>query len=246
MKDGLLVKGIKFKDHKYIGDPINAVRIFNNKEVDEIIFLDIGASINNTIPKFKLIEDIADECYVPFTVGGGIKSLVHIQKILYSGAEKICLNTAAIEKNSIIKEASKHFGSQAIIVCIDIKKDCKGEYVIYSHCGTRRVDNRLIDYIRLIEDMGAGEIMINSIHKDGTKEGFDIELLGVLSNMVEIPIIGLAGASKIGDFEIAVRKTNVSALSAGSFFVFHGRRDAVLIQYPSKEKLKNVYNESPK
>lgn len=241
MKEGFLVKGKNFINHRYIGDPINAARIFSNKEVDEIMFLDISASLSKKDPDFDLIENVADECYTPFAVGGGIRTIEHIRKILYAGAEKVCLNTIVCEKPDFVEEAAKTFGSQAIVVSIDVCQEDDGSYTVYSHSGTRRTHYNLFDYVKLIEASGAGEILINSIDRDGTKKGYDIELIKQVSDSVKLPVIALGGASGIKNFEEVLHYTLASAVAAGALFVFHGSRDAVLIQYPNSNELKKLH-----
>jgi imidazole glycerol-phosphate synthase subunit HisF len=240
IKDGVLVKGKNFTNHRYVGDPINAVRIFNAKEVDEIIFLDISATLENKKLSLKLIEDITDECYVPFTVGGGIQNIEEIRDILYSGAEKVCLNTVVYENPELVRHASNKFGSQAIIVAIDVKKNKNKCYDVYSHAGTKKVNCNLLDHVKKAESLGAGEILINSIDKDGTKASYDKDLLKMVSDAVNIPVIAAGGASSLEDFKDCFMKTNISALAAGAFFVFHGARDAVLIRYPNKKQIANI------
>jgi len=246
IKNGVLVKGKNFINHRYVGDPINAVRIFNTKEVDEIIFLDISATLENKKLSLKLIEDITDECYVPFAVGGGIQSVEEIKNILYAGAEKVCLNTIVFENPELVRLASNKFGSQAIVVAIDVKKNSNGCYDVYSHAGTKKINCNLLDHIKKVESLGAGEILINSIDKDGTKTGYDKELLTMVSDVVNIPVIASGGASSIEDFKDSFAKTNVSALAAGAFFVFHGARDAVLIRYPNKKQIADILSSRKK
>ena len=246
IKDGVLVKGKNFTNHRYVGDPINAVRIFNNKEVDEIIFLDISATLKNKKLSLKLIEDIADECYVPFAVGGGIQSIEEIRDILYCGAEKVCLNTIVFENPQLITLASNKFGSQAIVVVMDVKENSNGCYDVYSHAGTKKVNCNLLDHVKKVESLGAGEILINSIDRDGTKNSYDKDLLRMVSDAVNIPVIGSGGASSLEDFKDSFAETSISALAAGAFFVFHGSRDAVLIRYPNKKQIVNILSSRKK
>jgi cyclase len=237
-KNDGLVKSIKFKNHKYIGDPINAIKIFNDKEVDELIFLDIDASKNNTPPNFKLISQIASECFMPVCYGGGINSLKQIEKILKLGIEKIAINTQNLKDSNFIKKASNLFGSSTIVVSIDIKKNLFGNYSIYSHSLNKNYKN-IFDFIKKTEDDGAGEILINSIYNDGIMKGYDLSLIKKISMNAKIPVIACGGASSIKDFRDVIQ-SDASAAAAGSFFVFHGPHKAVLMSYPSEEELNYI------
>ena len=239
LRNNGLVKTVKFKDPKYVGDPINAVKIFNEKEVDELIFLDITATEEKKKPNFKLIRDIAGECFMPLAYGGGIRNIEDIREILALGAEKVILNSYAIENPSFIREASFLFGSQSIVVSIDIKKSLFGKYEIYVARGTK---NTKIDPVRLavnMAELGAGEIFLNSVDRDGTQQGFDGDLIKRVASTVDIPIIACGGAGKLEDFVEAVQ-AGASAVAAGSFFVFHGKHRAVLISYPEYHTLEEI------
>lgn len=240
-----LVKGVGFKDHRYVGDPINAVQIFNSKEVDEILFLDITATAENRIPSPDLIQRIADQCLVPFAVGGGIKSLADAKALLSSGAEKICLNTAALENPNLIRQIADTFGSQSVIVSIDIKKGFWGRYDAYIRCGSQKISGSPIELARLAEDHGAGEVLITSIDRDGTRQGYDLDLIRSVSESVSIPTIAGGGAGSYEDLTLALRDAKADAVAAGSLFVFHGRRQAVLISYPSAEEHDTITQASP-
>jgi len=244
LKNKGLVKSIKFKDYTYIGDPINAVKIFNEKEVDELIFLDIDATNNKMDPPYKLIENIASECFMPFCYGGGINNIEQISKIIKSGAEKIAINTKAFEDPKFIEEAVKEFGSSTIVVSIDYKKNFLGKYQVYTHSGKKNTNMSPVEYAKKVEQLGAGEIFLNSIEKDGTMTGYDIEQVQKVSTAVGIPIIASGGAGSLSDIEQVLTQGKASAAAAGSFFVFQGRHRAVLISYPaygeiSKLQLKN-------
>jgi len=240
-----LVKTIKFnkKTATYIGDPINAVRIFNDMEADELVFLDILASLENRSVSVETVKDIGDEAFMPFAVGGGIKTVDQIKELINAGAEKVVLNTSAIETPELITLASGLFGNQSIIVSIDVKKNRWGKYKIYSHCGSKETKLDPVEYARQVALLGAGEIMINSIDRDGTMEGYDLEIIQKLADAVSIPLIACGGASKLIDFNGAVKTGNASAVAAGSIFVFHGPRRAVLINYPTKEEMKEIFND---
>lgn len=241
LRDNGLVKTEKFKKETYIGDPLNAVKIFNEKEVDELIFLDIDASKNKTEPSYNLIKDIASECFMPFCYGGGVKTIEHIKKIITSGAEKIAINTAAHLNPTLIREATNMFGSSTIVVSIDVKKDFFGKKKVYILSGKKNTKIDPVTYAKKMEELGAGEIMLNSIDNDGMMSGYDIELLESVSSAVSIPVIACGGAGKIEHFREAINKGKVSAVSAGSFFIYQGVRKAVLISYPSQEELVEVY-----
>ena len=236
MNNGL-VKGVKFKNHRYIGDPMNAVRIFSDKEADELILLDIGASDNNQILSIDTVEKIADECYMPFCIGGGIHNVEQIRLLLNAGAEKVSINTAAISDTEFIRKASELFGSQSIVVSIDLKKDWRGNYKIYTNCGRNKMGTEFWYFLQNIEKYGAGELLINVINRDGAMQGYDIELLKKITSFVNMPVIACGGLGSIDHISTLVSETEVSAAAGGSFFVFQGRKRGILITYPSKLKL---------
>lgn len=236
LKGAGLVKGVAFKDHRYVGDPINAVQIFNSKEVDEILFLDITATDENRVPSAEMIQRIADQCLVPFAVGGGIRSVSQIQAILAAGAEKVCLNTGAVECPGLVQEAAKAFGSQSVIVSIDVKKNFWGKQEAYVRCGQRKSGMSPVELARKLESEGAGEILVNSIDRDGSREGYDLNLIQSISEAVSIPVIAAGGAGHYEHLQQAIQIGKADAVAAGSLFVFHGRRQAVLISYPSSEE----------
>lgn len=239
MSNNGLVKGINFKDHRYIGDPINAVQIFNTMEVDELLFLDITATKENRIPPINLVQKIADQCLMPFGIGGGIKKIQDIRNLLSAGAEKICLNTSALENPSLIKEAVSIFGSQSIVVSLDYKKNLFGKNYVFSRCGTKLISKDLLKTAKEIESMGAGEILLNSIDKDGTMTGYDLKIITEISKNINIPIIACGGAGSYNDLKDGIA-AGASAVSAGSMFVFHGPRKAVLISYPDKKEIEKI------
>jgi cyclase len=235
-----LVKGVKFKDHTYVGDPINTVQIFNTKEADEILFLDIAATREKRIPPLDLIQRIANQCLMPFGIGGGITTVKQIKEILSTGAEKVCICTAAIENPLLVKEASRVFGNQSIIVSIDVKRGFWGKYEIYKKNGTLGTGIDPIEHARYMESMGAGELLINSIDRDGTMQGYDLDLLQKITTAVNIPVIACGGAGSLEDLSSAIHSGGCSAAAAGSLFVFHGKRRAVLINYPSKLEQEHI------
>tara|TARA_B100000575_G_C23100398_1_gene634844 strand:- start:41 stop:781 length:741 start_codon:yes stop_codon:yes gene_type:complete len=234
LKNKGLVKTIKFnkKNTKYIGDPINAVRIFNDFKADELVFLDIEASLNNTTISYDLVKDIADEAFMPFAVGGGINNISQVEKILKLGAERVIINTNSIVNDKFISELVKEFGSSTVIVSVDIKKNFFGQYNVYHSCGTVKSNLSLIEYLNKIEDSGVGEIFFQSINNDGTYKGYDLELIKFVSKNTTVPIIPCGGCSSFDDFNNLDNIEGVNGYAAGSVFVFFGPRRAVLINYP--------------
>jgi cyclase len=238
IKNAGLVKTIRFKNEKYVGDPINAVKILNEKEVDEIIILDITASVEKRRPNIKMISDIASECFMPVCYGGGITHIDEIKEIFYTGVEKVSINTNAVYNPGLILEAARLFGSQSIVVSIDVKKNLFGEYRVFTHRGKNNTHLGVVESAVNAQNSGAGEIFLTSIDRDGTYKGYDTELIKKVSEAVSIPVIACAGAGNIADFTDAIR-CGASAVAAGSLFVFYGKNRAVLINFPSQEELKN-------
>lgn len=236
-----LVKTVKFRNAKYIGDPINAVKIFNEKEVDEIIVLDITATMEQRKPSMRVISEIASECFMPLCYGGGIRALGDIKAIFNLGVEKVGINTYACENPHFVKEAAEVFGSQSIVVSIDVKRNVSGNYEVYTHGGTKATSLDPVCFVREMETMGAGEIFLNSIDRDGTMQGYDIELIRKVSSAVSVPVVACGGAAGVESLAEAVRQGGASAVSAGSMFVFHGRHRAVLINFPTSEELQQAF-----
>lgn len=237
-----LVKSIKFKDFTYIGDPINAVRIFNEKEVDEIVLLDINASREKREPNFDLIAEIGSEAFVPFAYGGGVSEISHVKKIMYAGAEKVVINSAFLQKPNFITEVSEYIGSSSTVVSIDVKKNLWGKYRGFTHVQNKIIDNTPVELAQKAEQLGAGELFINSVDLDGMMTGYDLILLQEICKTVSIPVVACGGAGKITDLRDALQKANVDAVAAGSMFVFHGKHRAVLINYPNKEEISSLQN----
>jgi cyclase len=227
-----LVKSVKFKDYTYIGDPINAVRIFNDCFADEIIILDIDASKKGSTIDLQLVREVGEEANMPFSVGGGISTIQQIYERLKGGAEKAIINSAALDNPAFIKEASDNFGSSTITVCIDIKKSLLGKYQVYSHKTKKVLSLNYLDYVKMIEDAGAGEIIIQSVDNDGVMKGYDHKLYETLSKEISIPLIALGGAGSVGDMEKLWENSAVNSFSAGSMFVYYGKMKGVLINYP--------------
>jgi cyclase len=244
LKNKGLVKGIKFKNHKYVGDPLNAVKIFNDKKADELVFLDIQATNENRNIDISLVKAIGDQCNMPFSVGGGIRSIAQIKDCIKAGAEKVVINTYAFENPYFIKEASDYFGSSTIVVSIDVKKNLFGKYQVYTNSGAKNTSVNPIEYATLVEQNGAGEIIVNSIDNDGAMQGYDLELTKLISENVSIPVIALGGAGNLTDFKLAIEHGNASAVAAGSLFVYYGHRRAVLINYPDRETINQLFYEN--
>lgn len=237
IKNGGLVKSVRFKEYKYVGDPINAVKIFNEKEVDEIVILDISASSENRGPNYKQIKELTSEAFMPLGYGGGITKLDEIKELIAAGVEKVILNSGAFSNPGLINEGAKYVGSQSIVVSIDVKKNLWGKYKVYTKGGNQKTDLNPVSFARQMEDAGAGELLLCSIDKDGTFGGYDTELIKQISSEVSIPVVASGGASSVEDFRLAI-EAGASAVSAGSFFVFQRPHRAVLISYPNPDVLK--------
>ena len=240
LKNKGLVKSVKFKNHRYIGDPINAVKIFNDLKADELVFLDILASKENRMMSLDFVRSVGNEANMPFAVGGGIKTIEEIKQVINAGAEKVIINSYAVENPDFIKEASDVFGSSTIVVSIDVKKNLFGKKRIYTQGGEKSTKLDSIAFAKKMAENGAGEIIINSIDQDGTMAGYDLELVEAISSAVTIPVVAAGGAGTIEDFPKAV-DSYASAVAAGSMFVYHGPRKAVLINYPSKAEIKKLF-----
>lgn len=239
--DGRLVKTVKFKNPAYIGDPINAIKIYNGKEVDELIVTDITATIENRPPNFRLVSEIVDECFMPLCYGGGIRKLEDIKRLYSLGIEKVAINSYAFEKPEFITQASELFGSQSVMVSIDIKKTLFSKYIVYTHGGRKSTKMNVIDYAVKMELMGAGEILLNSIDRDGTWDGYDIDLIKSVSRSVSIPVIACGGAGKVEHFRAAVKEGGASAVAAGSMVVYQGKGLGVLINFPRLRELQENF-----
>ncbi|WNL15934.1 AglZ/HisF2 family acetamidino modification protein [Arcobacter cryaerophilus gv. pseudocryaerophilus] len=238
-----LVKTVKFKEGKYVGDPINAVKIFNEKESDELIVLDIDATVEGREPDYKMIENLASECRMPLCYGGGIKTVEQATKIFNLGVEKIALSSAVIENLKLVSDISKEVGSQSVVVVIDVKKKMFGGYDIYTHNGTKKTNIDLEKFIIELQSLGIGEIVINSIDNDGVMKGYDLSLIEKIKPLINVPMTVLGGAGTLEDINKLIEKFGIIGCSAGSLFVFKGKYKAVLINYPNKiEKEKLIRN----
>ncbi len=238
-----LVKTQQFKKPKYIGDPINAVKIFNDKEADELIFLDISATPEHKPPNFEIIKDIASEAFMPFGYGGGITTLKQIEQLFNLGVEKVILNTISYINPQIISQASKIFGSQSIVVSIDYKQNIFGKTEVDTSGGSFNTKRSPLEYAIKMQDLGAGEIFLNSIDRDGTFKGYDIKTIKEIAAKLDIPLIACGGAASLADFRLAVIEGGASAVSAGSMFVFQGIHRAVLITYPTYSELEITFKQ---
>lgn len=218
-KDFTLVKGVKFDSWRRVGSVTQSIRVYNMREVDELVFLDISATEENHPPDFNLIDELADDCFVPLTVGGGIKTVDDVTKLLRVGADKIAINTAAILNPNLIKETARLFGSQCVVVSIDAKKSNDGKYRIFTHSGRKEIKINPVEQAEKAEALGAGEIILTSIDKDGTMEGYDIELIKMVANAVSIPVIASGGAGNYQDMKKAI-DNGASAVAAASIFHF--------------------------
>ncbi|MFT7155113.1 MAG: cyclase [Parvicella sp.] len=241
LQDGGLVKTVKFKNPKYIGDPINAVKIFNDKEADELIFIDIDASKFNREPDYEVIKDIAQEAFMPLSYGGGIKNLIQIEKVLRVGVEKVVINSASLTGYDLIRNAAKEFGNSTIISAIDFKRSLFGKECVFNHVSSKTLKLNYFDHMKACEDAGAGELFINSVDRDGTFLGYDVKLLSELAEAVNIPVIACGGAGSVEQMVTLVKNTEISSSAAGSIFVFQGPHKAILIKYPERKLLEELF-----
>ncbi len=230
-----LVKTVNFKDSKYVGDPINAVRIFNEKEVDELMVLDIDATKEKREPDYKLIEHLAAECRMPLCYGGGVKTSEQIQQIIQLGVEKVSISSAAIESPKLISESAKIVGNQSIVIVLDVKKRVFGKkYEVCTHNGKKSTGLDPVEIAKKMESYGAGEIVVNSIDNDGVMKGYDEDLIAKIKSQIGIPLTAMGGAGSLEHIGMLIQKFGAIGASAGSLFVFKGPFRAVLINYPSR------------
>lgn len=241
LKDLGLVKTIRFKNPRYLGDPINAVRIFNDLQADELVFLDIQASKQNRSISLDIVREISDEAFMPFAVGGGICDIKTVEEILKNGAEKVVLNTSIINNCDFIKQIADHFGSQSIIASVDVKNNFFNKKNVWTKSNTINTKLDPVELAIKVQDYGAGEILINSIERDGCMCGYDLELLKIISKAVSIPVIACGGAGNLQHLK-AGYDAGAHSLAAGSLFVYHSERRAVLVNYPSKAEVIKIFN----
>lgn len=240
LKDQGLVKTTEFKDPVYLGDPVNIVRIFNDKEVDEIVLLDIGASREGRSPQFEIIERICSECFAPVGYGGGVHDPREITKLFRIGVEKVIIGTEAACNPGVVTTAARDFGSQSIVVAVDVCRGPDGQYHVFVKGGTLATGRDPIEYAIMMAARGAGELLLTSIERDGTRRGYDLDLVRAVAASVDIPVVACGGAGVNGDLVQAI-KAGASAAAAGSLFVFSGRRRAVLISYPTADELDRLF-----
>ena len=239
IKDGYLVKGTKFENHKYVGDVYNAVKIFSEKKVHEIQLLDISARNKSKCIDIELIQKIRKEIFVPLSVGGGIENLDQVSKIINEGVEKVIINSINFEGKNLIEEIANKFGSQSVIVSVDVKK-VDNIYRVFSNNGKIKKDIDLFEYLKQIQNSGAGEIILTSIDREGTKSGLDFDLYSIVEKYVDIPLIAHGGINSIENIINFFDNFSFSAVSCGKIFVFYGSRDAVLINYPDEVSIEKI------
>lgn len=239
LRNGGLVKTQMFANPKYVGDPINAIRIFNEKEVDELMVLDITATKVRREPDYALIEQFAGECFMPLAYGGGIQTVEQARQLFALGVEKVCLQTAALEDLSLITWLADQFGSQSILVSVDVKKNWLGKHQLFTAATGKTLPQDWCDYLMQAVRAGAGEVVLNAVDRDGMMQGMDLELIRRAAGAVSVPLIAMGGVGSLADIKAAV-DAGASAVAAGAFFVFQGPHRAVLITYPRYEELKGL------
>ena len=239
-----LVKTVNFQNPKYVGDPINAVKIFNEKEVDELMVLDIDASVNQTEPNFDLIRKLAVECRMPFCYGGGVKTVEHAKKIINLGAEKVAISSAALSNLSLLSDIGSSVGKQSVVVVLDVKKKStlfgSKIFELYVNNGKIKLNINLVEFLNQLSIIGIGELVINSIDQDGLMNGYDLELVELVRKLIDVPLTVLGGAGSLNDFKNLFDRYTIIGAAAGSFFVFKGKFKAVLISYPSKQEVRLI------
>jgi len=244
VKNKGLVKTVNFKTPKYLGDPINAVRIFNEKQVDELMILDIDATTENRGPDFKIIEYWASQCRMPLCYGGGITTLEEAKTIFGLGVEKVALSSAAVNDPTLVTKIADKVGSQSVIVVIDVKKNKNNQYEIFTHNGQKATGLDPVDFVKQMQASGVGEIVVNSIDNDGVMKGYDFNLIDLVRNAISVPITVLGGAGTLKDIAELISRYKIIGASAGSLFVFKGVYKAVLINYPSPADKKKLIAEA--
>jgi imidazole glycerol-phosphate synthase subunit HisF len=246
IQNGGLVKTVSFVEPKYLGDPINTVRIFNEKEVDELIVIDIDATTQNREPNYSLISNIASECRMPLCYAGGVKTTEQIERIICLGVEKVAISSAAIETPRLISESANRIGSQSIVVVMDVKKsDLFSGYELFTHNGNRATGISPKEFAKDVEDMGAGEVLLNSIDNDGKMKGYDFVLIDQVYDLINIPMTALGGCGSLTNIEELVERFGVIGAAAGSLFVFKGKYRSVLMNYPDILQKKIIFGKTP-
>ena len=239
-----LVKSIRFNNHRYIGDPINAVRIFNDLKADELAFIDIRATKENRTISIDFVKNVGEEANMPFSAGGGIRTLEDIRKIIGAGAEKVILNSIAGKNPGFITDAANAFGTSTITVCIDVKKDFLGKEKVWINAGKKSINSDPVQYAKQIEESGAGEIIIQSIDRDGTMKGYDVNLVKKIADSVSIPVVALGGAGEWDHLIELNAEVSLNGLAAGSLFIYHGERRAILVNYPGRQEILKLFKQS--
>jgi imidazole glycerol-phosphate synthase subunit HisF len=234
VKDKGLVKTVGFEKPKYVGDPINAVRIFNEKEVDELMVVEIDAATQRREPDYALIEKLAAECRMPLCYGGGVKTAEHVERIIGLGVEKVALSSALFEDKTVIPRSAAVVGNQSVVGVLDVRERGRGKYEVFTHNGTRATGRDPVDVAREIESLGVGEIVVNSIDRDGVMKGYDLELIDRIRQVTHVPMTCLGGAGSLDDMKAVTSRHGAIGVAAGSLFVFKGVYRAVLINYPAR------------
>ena len=240
LQNSSLVKTERFKNPDYLGDPINTVRIFNELEVDELIFLDISAAREKRKPNLQILKEIANECFMPLSYGGGVNTIEDIKEIFNIGLEKVCINSYAAEHSDFISNAADLFVSQSIVVSLDVKKNIFGKYEVVTISGTKRTKLDPVDYAIKMQDAGAGELLVTSIDREGTWSGFDVKLVKRVTDAVSIPVIANGGAGGVTDIGKVVNNGGACAVALGSMVVYQAKGMGVLVNFPDKEELERV------
>ncbi len=239
LKDGGLVKTVGFAVPKYVGDPINAVRIFSEKEVDELILLDIEASREGRDPDYEQIRDIVSEAFMPVAYGGGVRTLEAAHRLTALGVEKVVVNSAALAGLDLVRAMADRLGSQSTVVAVDAKKDWRGRWRAYDAVSRKPTDKDLVEHVRAAVEAGAGEVFVNDVARDGTGKGYDLDLVRTVARAVDVPVIACGGAGTLEDFREAAL-AGASGVAAGSMFVYLGKHRAVMINYPAYSTLQEV------
>lgn len=232
-----LEKTIRFDAPVYVGSPINAARVFNGRNVDELILLDIVATEQGRGPRLEIVSQIAEEAFLPFTVGGGVRDVDTVSELLRAGADRVAINTACVEQPEVLTATAERFGRQCVVASIDVRRHADGRYEVFTRRGRRATGLDPVAHAVRLAALGAGEILLQSIDRDGTMTGYDLDLVRRVSTAVEIPVIACGGAGSVADLGAAVREGHAAAVAAGAFFLFFGPRRTVLITYPDDEEL---------
>lgn len=238
-----LTKTRQFKQRRYVGDVINAVRIFNEKEVDELLLLDIDATVQGRPPQLDLIANIAAECFMPLAYGGGVQTLQQAEALFAAGIEKVVINSAALSHPDLIRSLASSYGAQSVVACIDYRRDWLGRVRTYTNAGRRSTGMTPQQHASTMAALGAGELIVNSIEREGGRTGYDLEVIRSIAAAVSVPVIACGGAGRLADFASAIA-AGASAVAAGSMFVFHGKHQAVLITYPERHELESLFGHS--